>query len=217
MRGEIVYRKVEVLREKQLLLFLSAFLFASAAFLILWFYVGEFYQYTVFSVAAFILNAMGYSEAQISAVNLTRAYLANFNLVPLIALAVTTPRIAWMKRVKMLAIGFPVLFSLHVLDIIAHFPMYFHDSEFARIIVYSLGVVGVAAPFIIWFVLIHDDLSYLLGEAVRKYSCPICGAEMRDEDFLKHIKEAHGKKALKSKKVKDFIRKHPEMQRRRLY
>ena len=40
----------------------------------------------------------------------------------------------------MLAIGIPLLFLLHVLDLVAQF------------VVYSIGVGGVAPPFVIWLV-----------------------------------------------------------------
>ena len=143
---------------KILLLFLSAFLFASAAFLMLWIYIGEAYQNIVFIVAKFILRAIGYSESQISAVNLSGAYLVNFNLVPLFALAAVTPRISLIKRAKILVFGFPLLFSLHVLDIIAHFPLHFYGSELAWFIVNSIGVASIAAPFVIWFIFVQEDL-----------------------------------------------------------
>ena len=45
----------------------------------------------IFFFAKLILIAMGYTPAQISAVNLSGAYLVNFNLVPLVALAIATP------------------------------------------------------------------------------------------------------------------------------
>lgn len=60
-------------------------------------------------------------------------------------------------RTLLLAIGVPLLFLLHVLDLVAHFPMYFYGSEFARFVVYSIGVGGVAVPFIIWFVVCYKS------------------------------------------------------------
>ena len=135
---------------KQITIFLLEFLAVSALFLAIWYYIGEFYQVVVFFFAKLILLTMGYSPVQISAVNLSGAYLGNFNLVPLVALAIATPGWGLRKRGEMLAIGIPILFFLHVLDLVAHFPMYFYGSEFAQFIVYSIGVGGVAMPFIIW-------------------------------------------------------------------
>jgi len=143
------------LSSKQIIVFLLEFMVVSAVFLGVWYYIGEFYQSAVFLVAKHILLLMGYTPLQISAVNLSGAYLGNFNLVPLVALAIATPKLAVRKRIEMLAIGIPLLFLLHVLDLVAHFPMYFHGSGIAQLVVYSIGVGGVALPFIIWLAICY--------------------------------------------------------------
>ncbi|MEA2075589.1 MAG: hypothetical protein U9O85_07655 [Euryarchaeota archaeon] len=140
---------------KQIIVFLLEFLVVSALFLGVWYYIGEFYQGAIFFFAEHILIVMGYTPMQISALNLSGAYLVNFNLVPLIALAIATPKLAMRKRCEMLAIGIPILFLLHVLDLVAHFPMYFHGSGIAQFVVYSIGVGGVALPFIIWLAICY--------------------------------------------------------------
>ncbi len=139
------------LSPKQIIVFLLEFLTVSAVFLGVWYYIGEFYQGVIFFFAKLILLAMGYTLAQISAVNLAGAYLVNFNLVPLVALAIATPKLGMRRRCEMLAIGIPLLFLLHVLDLVAHFPMYFYGSGLARMVVYLIGVSGVAATYIISF------------------------------------------------------------------
>ena len=141
------------LNANQILVFLLKFLAVSALFLAVWYYIGELYQGVIFFFAKYILLAMGYTPVQISAVDLSGAYLGNFNLVPLVALAIATPGWGLRERGEMLVIGIPLLFLLHVLDLVAHFPMYFYGSELARLVVYSVGVGGVAMPFIIWLVL----------------------------------------------------------------
>ena len=40
-------------------------------------------------------------------------------------------------------------------NLVAHFPMYFHGSGIAQFVVYSIGVGGVALPFVIWFVICY--------------------------------------------------------------
>ena len=55
-------------------------------------------------------------------------------------------------RGKMLGVRIPLLFLLHVLGLVAQFPLYFHGSGIAQVIVYSVGVGGVALPFVIWLV-----------------------------------------------------------------
>lgn len=143
------------LTEKQIALFLLAFMVISALVLGVWYYIGEFYQSAVFLVAGRVLLLMDYTPLQISAVDLSGAYLGNFNLVPLVALAIATPKLVMRRRLEMLAIGIPLLFVLHVSDLVAHFPLYFHGSGVAQIIVYSIGVGGVALPFVIWFVICY--------------------------------------------------------------
>jgi len=206
------------LNEKQIIIFLLEFMAVSAVFLAVWYYIGEFYQGAIFFFAKLILLAMGYTPMQISALNLSGAYLVNFNLVPLIALAIATPKLAMRKRCEMLAVGIPILFLLHVLDLVAHFPLYFSGSGLARMVVYSIGIGGVAMPFIIWFWIGYRDLFEGLikkrGEEER-YFCPVCGAEEEKVGIAKHIKEAHGKDAFKSKEVKDFFAMHPELERKR--
>jgi hypothetical protein len=139
------------LRGREILLFLVVFMFVSALFLGAWYYLGPYYQTVVFLFARPFLRLMGYTPLQIAALNLSTAYLGNFNLVPLIALAIATPRLALRSRLELLGLGIPLLFLLHVIDLVAHFPLYFHGSILAQVVVYSIGVGGVALPFIIWF------------------------------------------------------------------
>ena len=87
-RGEL---KLNV-SSKQIIIFLIEFMAVSAVFLCIWYYIGEFYQHIIFFFAKNILIAMGYTQLQISAVRLSHAYLVNFNLVPLFALAIATPK-----------------------------------------------------------------------------------------------------------------------------
>ncbi len=142
---------------RRILIFLLEFMAVSAVFLAVWYYIGELYQGAIFFFAKHIWLAMGYTPLQISAVNLSGAYLVNFNLVPLVALAIATPGWGLRERGEMLVIGVPLLFLLHVLDTVAHLPYFYEmlmqSPGFATLIAYSIGVGGVAMPFIIWFAL----------------------------------------------------------------
>ncbi|MGC9445079.1 MAG: hypothetical protein ACP5E9_09180 [Candidatus Methanospirareceae archaeon] len=139
------------LEEREILIFFLAFMLVSALFLGAWYYIGPYYQIVVFSVARVLLLLLGYTPQQIAAVNLSGAYLGNFNLVPLVALAIATPRLVLRRRLELLGLGIPLLLLLHVVDLVAHFSLYFHGSKLAELVVYSIGVGGVALPFIIWF------------------------------------------------------------------
>ena len=99
---------------KQILVFLLEFMAASFVFLGVWYYIGAFYQGAVFFVAKHILLVMGYTPSQISGMDFSGAYLVNFNLVPLVALAIATPKLAVRLRIEMLAIGLPLLFLLQL-------------------------------------------------------------------------------------------------------
>ncbi|MBN1763143.1 MAG: hypothetical protein JW878_08750 [Methanomicrobia archaeon] len=150
------------LTDRQMVLFLLGFMLVSAVLLGVWYSIGEFYQAAVFFVARHILLLMGYPAAQISAMDFSGAYLVNFNLVPLLALAIATPKLAMRRRLEMLAIGIPILFLLHVLDIVAHLPYfielhYMHRLGFATLVVDSLGVIGLAVVFGIWFVICYQE------------------------------------------------------------
>ena len=140
---------------RQIIIFLIEFMAVSVVFLCVWYYIGEFYQCIIFFFAKNILIAMGYTQLQISAVRLSHAYLVNFNLVPLFALAIATPKMPLKSRIEMLAVGTPLIFLLHVFDLVAHFPMYFYGSEIAKFIVYSIGVGDIVLPFIIWFIFLY--------------------------------------------------------------
>jgi hypothetical protein len=148
------------LSERQIVLFLLEFMLLSAGLLWVWYHLGAQYQAVVFFVARLILLALGYSSEQIAGLDFTGAYLVNFNLVPLLALAIATPKLALLRRLEMLVIGVPALFALHVLDIVAHLPYfieyyYLHRLGFATLVVDSLGVIGLAVVFVIWFAICY--------------------------------------------------------------
>lgn len=152
MRKAEVKERETVIRliEARIWRFLITFMLVSVAALLIWFYLGALYQGAVAFVARYILLALGYTPLQIAAVSLPRAYLVNFNLVPLVSLAVATPGWSLRTRGELLLVGIPLLFLLHVVDLVAHFPLYFYGSGMAQLVVQSLGVGGVATPFIIW-------------------------------------------------------------------
>jgi len=121
---------------RQIIIFLIEFMAVSVVFLCIWYYIGEFYQCVIFFFAKNILIAMGYTQLQISAVRLSHAYLVNFNLVPLFALAIATPKMPLKSRIEMLAVGIPLIFLLHVFDLVMHFPMYFFIARKLRNLLY---------------------------------------------------------------------------------
>lgn len=144
-------------KNRQLLMFFVKFFIASTILLILWIPIGKIYQSAILAISTIFLILMGFGTAHIASLELTNAYLFNFNLVSFLALVIATPKVNLLKRLKILLIGLIMLFLIHVIDLVAHFPMYFNNSEFAAFIVYSIGVMGIAAPFLLWFAMSYRE------------------------------------------------------------
>ncbi len=149
--------------------FLVKFLILTFVLFIIWIPVGEVYLLLLAWASKCVLWVMGYQVTLITegspvfiyrgtAVGMEDAHLANFNIIPLVALILATPRIETVRRVKMLAIGMFLLFAMHIIDFVSHFPMYFSGSGIAEIVVIFMAVGEVAVPFVLWFVLAHKEI-----------------------------------------------------------
>ena len=140
------------------MIFVAWFLVAATVIFILWVFagVGRCYQAAVVSVAQFFAQCLGYTGWQLSAADFSRTYLGNLNLVPFLALAVVTP-IRLSKRGKMFLIGLPILFFIHVINLVAHFPFWFHSSKAAKLMIdYTIGICGMGVPFAVWYVFARE-------------------------------------------------------------
>jgi hypothetical protein len=149
--------------------FLVKFLILTLVLFLIWIPVGKIYLLLLAWASKAVLWVMGYQVTLITegspvfiyhgvAVGMKDAHLANFNIVPLVALILATPRIELVRRVKMLVIGMFLLFAMHVIDFVSHFPMYFSGSGIAEIVVIFMAVGEVAVPFVVWFVLAHKEI-----------------------------------------------------------
>jgi len=141
-------------------MFFLKFLTLSTLILVIWIYVGRFYQDLVLVFSKPILILMGY-ERFIPALRLGDAYLVNFNLVPFFALILSID-LEIRKRLKLTIFGFILLFFIHCLDLIAHFPAVFNRSEFALAVVVSLPILNFGVPFLIWMMWIVKTLEHIL-------------------------------------------------------
>ena len=153
--------------------FLIKFLILTFVLFLIWISLGEKYLLLLAWVSKYVLWIMGYHVTLVTdgtpffvysgiEIGMKDAHLANFNIIPLIALILATPRIEPVRRMKMLAIGTFLLFCLHIIDFVSHFPMYFHGSGIAEMVVIFMAVGEVAVPFVMWFVLAHKEI---LGSA----------------------------------------------------
>jgi hypothetical protein len=149
--------------------FLIKFLILTFVFFLIWVPLGEKYLLLLAWVSKYVLWIMGYHVTLVAdgtplfiysgiEIGMKDAHLANFNIIPLVALILATSRIEPVRRMKMLAIGIFLLFCLHVTDFVSHFPMYFRGSGIAEIVVIFMAVGEVAVPFVLWFVLAHKEI-----------------------------------------------------------
>ncbi|MHC1582540.1 MAG: hypothetical protein ACXQT5_06095 [Candidatus Syntropharchaeia archaeon] len=214
--------RTNLFRPKPLMIFLAKFFLLSLILLILWNWIGKGYTIIVAHVTGIFLIPFGYHAEFImeggkpfllcrgALIGLENTHLVNFNLVSFIALVLASPGIDLVKKGKIFLIGLPILFLMHIVDLAAHFPVYFYQSEVANFIVDSIGVWGVAVPFMIWFGFIYKNLfvSEVKEEekvkGKKKYRCPICGAEK--VGIVDHIKSVHGAEVFKEKEIKDFLK-----------
>ncbi|MFO7966288.1 MAG: hypothetical protein R6U44_01645 [Archaeoglobaceae archaeon] len=146
-------------KDKQLILFVTKFFVAAAVFLFIWVYVGVYYQEVVLALSKPIIFLMGYTGQQVSALNLTNTHLYNFNLVSFLSLAVATPLVL-RERMKMLVTGLVLMLTVHIIDLVVHFPAYF-NNEIALFILDAVGVIGLAVPLAVWFFFSYRKVPFL--------------------------------------------------------
>ena len=149
--------------------FLVKFLILTFVLFLIWIPVGKVYLLLLAWASKAVLWVMGYQVTLVTdgspifiyhgaAVGMKDAHLANFNIVPLVALILATPRIELVRRVNMLVIGMFLLFTMHIIDFVSHFPMYFGGSGIAETVYIFMAVGEVAVPFVVWFVLAHKEI-----------------------------------------------------------
>ena len=144
--------------DKKIVYFIIKFFVAATLIMPVWYYAGPYYQDFIVAFSKPILFAMGYTESQIGSLTLTNTYLYNFNIVSFLALVVATPLVP-KERAKLLAVGFFALFTVHVVDLVSHFPAY-TGSGFAQFIVDVIGVVGVLVPIAVWFAMSYKTIPF---------------------------------------------------------
>lgn len=144
--------------------FLVKFLILTLVLFLIWIPVGKVYLLVLVWVSKYVLLIMGYNAGLVvengvpmlfvyygPVAVLDNAHLMNFNIIPLVALILATPRIETARRIVMLVIGVFVLFCMHVIDLVSHFTDY-------EILTIFMAVGEVAVPFVLWFVLAHKEI-----------------------------------------------------------
>ena len=144
--------------------FLVKFLILTLVLFLIWIPVGKVYLLVLAWASKYVLLIMGYDAGLViengapmlfvyygHVAVMDNAHLMNFNIIPLVALILATPRIEPVRRIAMLVIGTFLLFCVHVIDLVSHFTDY-------EIVVIFMAVGEVAVPFVVWFVLAHKEI-----------------------------------------------------------
>ena len=130
-------------------------------------------------------------------------YKNSMYLIPLISLVFATPRVAKIKKTMILLAG---IFLIIVLD---SFRVRFEIGFTGPSTVYAVyHTFKLLLPLALWVVMCLPNLGSILDEQIEtvktpSFTCPICGVE--HSDILGHIKEIHGQRSLRFKKVRQFI------------
>lgn len=137
-------------------------------------------------------------------------YTASLFLIPLISLVLSTPKTV--KKKKAVIIGAGILISFFLDFIKIRFGLGDNGNLLIGYSVYHS--MKWMMPLLVWIVLCYDRVGDIFslqkeGVQVNRYACPLC--EEEHVNIIEHIKEIHGKKCLKIKKVRRFIAQRPEL------
>lgn len=222
----MIYIKAEFFKKffnsESLVSFVTRFFIFSILFFVIWIFIGRYYLMAIAYISKFILGFMGYDATLFhnheiyficrgAQVGLTNSELANYNIVPFLALIFSTPRTNRFVIGKSLIFGLPVIFIFHVVNMVAHFPYYYNGSSFAQVVINSAGVINMGLPFLLWVLFYRDYISGFFKP--KSYICPICGE--RKSGIAEHIRSAHKNLNGREKKaLKRFFEIHPELKKK---
>jgi len=79
------------------------------------------------------------------------------NVAPYVALVLATPKLRWLRRLRILGIGFAIIFAFHVATILLRF------LAGRTPLPTAIGFIAITLPFLLWIVLAYWDklLAYL--------------------------------------------------------
>lgn len=205
---------------KEKIKFFGKFFLFSAILFALWVLIGRYYLIFLAQISTPLLHLLGYPVTLIineeiffsylgATMNLTESYLTNYNLVPFLALVFATPFNKW-RMGKSLLIGLPIIFIFHLIDIIAHFPLYYDANAIANFITALSAITRLFIPFLIWFALSYDYILQSFRSHKKIYQCPICGKHTHG--IMMHIRDTHKNMNQEdNKKITHLKRKYPEL------
>lgn len=206
------------------LVFVCKFLVFSIILFSLWIFLGRFYLIFLAYTCTPLLHLMGYMVElfigdQIvflylgAQLGITHAELTNYNIIPFIALVLATP-IPVRRMARNILIGIPFLFFSHMLDLIAHFPLYYESSIIASFLISVSAVLRLLLPFALWFLLCYEYVFKTFRTIQRVYCCPICGKQTHG--IIQHIDDSHADLTQTERKtIERYYHNHPEIKRKK--
>jgi hypothetical protein len=141
-------------------------------------------------------------------------YTTSLTMIAFVAMILSTPKIPVRKKAGFILLG---LFIFLLVDFFGIQYIVFPHGRFrwdestpvVELYSYSKWFV----PFVLWIMMSYRQMGELLRPEIKnapsEYACPIC--EEPHADVITHIREAHGEKSLKKKKVRTFISEHPAL------
>lgn len=209
-------------QSKSIFYFIGRFLLFSLVLFVVWVYVGRYYLMGVAGVSKVVAGLMGYDATLVvdhtiyfvcrgAQIGLTDTELANYNMVPFLALMAATPRMTLRRLGYGLLIGVPIIFLFHIFNLVAHFPYYFAGSTLAESVINAGGIISMGLPFVLWLLLNRSYVSQLFRP--QQYRCPFCGEWKTG--IMEHIDDMH--RPLDNKQQKQlqyFIQSHPPLKGR---
>lgn len=179
-------------------LFLLKTLVSSLILFVIWPYVSKGYGFILIN----LLQAVDPHHPDLHA---NWPYIASLFVIPLIALTVSTPGLDLRKRAIILGVGVGSSISL---DLIKLFYGIGDDGNY--LVWYSAyHTLKWLVPLLVWVAFCYPFLGRIFTEkketaaAARLPLCPLCGAPHPDMSL--HIRNSHGEKALRIKKVRRFF------------
>ena len=137
-------------------------------------------------------------------------YVKSLTLIPFISLVLATPNIKIVKKAGIISSGVIVFLLIDFLAVKLGMDSV-HRNPTAFI---TYRIVKIFLPFLLWIITCYPYLGDIFNPQVKEpsvnyYSCPICEAE--HANVINHIREVHGEKSFKIKKVKRFISENPHL------
>lgn len=133
-------------------------------------------------------------------------YIASLFLIPLFSLTLSTPQLRWIRTAIILGSGTAASLVLDLVKI--HYGIGDNNNYLVWYSVYH--TLKWLVPLLVWVSFCYLILGEIFGgedgpEAARSMQpcCPLCGVP--HQDMVLHIKEEHGEKALRIKKVRRFF------------